>query len=241
MKPFFVITAILSIFIIYSCEQANTTKECHIGSGNIVSDTINTEEYFNVLMEGKGNIFVSQGTKLQTVIELDDNLFDYLNIYTKSLQLNITPVEFICPTRLNIYLTMPSLESIKLRGAGTIQNQTPLESMQIEALIQGNGDVLLYDVHSEYFISRIAGSGSINASGSSDLCSAEINGNGNISLENFAVREASCIIEGNGDVRISASESLIVRITGNGNVYYKGNPAKFDVKINGTGVIKQIP
>lgn len=106
---------------------------------------------------------------------------------------------------------------------------------------------------------RVDGSGDFIIEGpftGTGLFSAEINGSGNITVNNVIVEEADIHISGSGDVRnfglqagkakvkvsgsgnteITVSNLLDVRISGSGDVYYKGNPS-VNASINGSGKV----
>lgn len=224
-----------------ACDNAGTTSDCNEGSGIIIFDTLKTEVYSSVLIESRCNIYFKQAETMMSILETDDNIRPMLNILTGSQLLKITPTEFICPTRFNLYLSMPEVNTFRMRGSGTIQNQSTINSSILETIIEGSGDVVLADVHTEFFSSKIVGSGNIHSSGTTDICAIEVFGSGNISIENLAAREVVCTLEGSGNIRVNARESLTIRILGNGNVYYKGNPSKLDVIISGSGSIEKIP
>jgi hypothetical protein len=66
----------------------------------------------------------------------------------------------------------------------------------------------------------------------------DLNGVGNIDAFDLAVSFSDIDINGTGNVKIDANESLNVDINGIGQVYYKGNP-EISSDINGLGdVIK---
>jgi hypothetical protein len=109
---------------------------------------------------------------------------------------------------------------------------------------------------------RVDGSGDFVIEGpftGTSFFSVEINGSGNVSINNAVVDEADIHISGSGDVKnfglqcnkatvkvsgsgnteLTVNNFLDVRIDGSGDVYYKGN-ASVNARINGSGkVIKQ--
>jgi Putative auto-transporter adhesin, head GIN domain len=106
---------------------------------------------------------------------------------------------------------------------------------------------------------RVDGSGNFVVEGAfngTGLFSAEINGSGNITINNVVVEEADVHISGSGDVRafgllcnkanvkvsgsgkteLTVNNLLEVKINGSGDVYYKGN-ASVNASINGSGKV----
>jgi hypothetical protein len=106
---------------------------------------------------------------------------------------------------------------------------------------------------------RVNGSGDFIIDGpftGTNLFSADINGSGNVRINNLVADEADIHISGSGDVRnfglqckkatvkvsgsgnteLTVSELLDVRIDGSGDVYYKGTAA-VNARINGSGKV----
>jgi uncharacterized protein (AIM24 family) len=106
---------------------------------------------------------------------------------------------------------------------------------------------------------RVDGSGDFIIDGpftGTGLFNVEINGSGNVTVNNAVVDEADIHISGSGDVRnfglqcnkatvkvsgsgnaeITVNNLLDVRIDGSGDVYYKGN-ASVNARINGSGKV----
>ncbi len=63
-------------------------------------------------------------------------------------------------------------------------------------------------------------------------CSLET---GDIDAYDLSSNDADIRISGSGEIKISVKENLIARISGSGNIYYKGDPKKQDIKVSGSG------
>ena len=89
---------------------------------------------------------------------------------------------------------------------------------------------------SEIIYSTIAGSGSLNLSGTACLHSIIISGSGTINSYELNTSVSHAKVHGSGDSFISVKDSLKVRNYGSGNVYYRGNP-RIDSVMMGSGKI----
>jgi hypothetical protein len=81
----------------------------------------------------------------------------------------------------------------------------------------------------------ISGSGKIEASGKASELEASISGSGKVLASNLEVVSADIHISGSGGVETNVKEAIDARISGSGNVRYKGNPSKVNVDSSGSG------
>ena len=47
------------------------------------------------------------------------------------------------------------------------------------------------------------------------------------------------VVSGSGDIQVTASQSLKARVSGSGDISYRGNPEKQDFKTSGSGDISR--
>ncbi len=63
-----------------------------------------------------------------------------------------------------------------------------------------------------------------------------LSGIGNIDAYGLDLTEAAVFLNGNGNIKVRVSEKLTGLLSGNGNVYYKGDP-EIDLPVTGSGLI----
>ena len=80
----------------------------------------------------------------------------------------------------------------------------------------------------------INGSGNVQLNGSANELICSIRGSGDVHAFDFPVTEADLLIKGSGNMDVSVSDYLKVRIDGSGDVQYIGSP-QLDVQITGSG------
>jgi len=100
-----------------------------------------------------------------------------------------------------------------------------------EVSISGSGDINIIDFKNDNLSLNISGSGDITANGEVQTLIAKISGSGLIS------KSATITINGSGDAKIWASDSISAQINGSGDIEYSGNPINVKSKINGSGDI----
>ena len=60
-------------------------------------------------------------------------------------------------------------------------------------------------------------------------------GSGDIEAYDLKAETAELKISGSGTIRASVEKELVARISGSGNIKYKGNPRIEDIKVSGSG------
>ena len=128
------------------------------------------------------------------------------------------------PTKLNYIITVKDLEGVSISGSGDINGNDEFSSDNFYADIAGSGDIAI-KVSANRLESNISGSGSIHLSGSANSYDTTITGSGDVDAFELRARDSSVVITGSGNCRISVSDTLRAKITGSGDVLYKGHPA----------------
>ncbi|KPC55012.1 GIN domain-containing protein [Amantichitinum ursilacus] len=103
--------------------------------------------------------------------------------------------------------------------------------------IDGAGNFKATGLTGAAFNTRIAGAGSISATGAVHHINASVKGAGDIDLKKLTAKDAVITIAGTGSVKAYASESVAVTVNGVGSVDISGKPAKRDVTTHGIGSV----
>lgn len=91
--------------------------------------------------------------------------------------------------------------------------------------ITGSGDIDLKNVKATTVMSEVNGSGDINIKGSAQKATLTVNGSGDISAEKLAATNVVATVAGSGDIVCYASRQLDARVSGSGDIKYKGSPS----------------
>jgi hypothetical protein len=123
---------------------------------------------------------------------------------------------------MEIFITSPRLEGVKLSGSGEITTDY-FQSDNFNISISGSGNVAAA-VEADKVISNISGSGKLLLSGTANDARFEISGSGDIDAFDLSLKNCSAKISGSGNMWINASEFIEAFISGSGNIFYSGNP-----------------
>lgn len=210
---FIVLTAILAF--------SSCTRERIRGQGSVISEIRNISGFTEISTEGSTNIHIMQGSSFKVELRGYSNLLPYYEtkLVNNTLQLGYRKDVNVKNDNTELYITMPAITGLSLAGSGNISTS---------GVFAGVPD----------FHARVPGSGNIEfSSGTATNFYSTIDGSGNIRALNLQADKAETNTTGSGDTEITANTQLKVRISGSGNVYYRGSPV-ISTNITGSGTVK---
>jgi hypothetical protein len=237
------------------------------GDGKLITKSINISDFSTVEIETYVKINYSQEKntgKLEFTV--DQNLWDYYEIYTKENVLNIKlKKEYknninLKPTKCVITVSSAQLEEIDMAGSSIFNFCTPFTSAELSINLAGSGQVMAhqYPVNIKECDVEIGGSGSAQFAGTIDHAKIEIAGSGNaqfagtihqakveiagsgkVKALDCKIANLNVEIAGSGNVEAHVTDKLDVEIAGSGNVKFKGNPT-VTTDIAGSGKVVRL-
>ena len=211
---------LLGLFLFSSC-TTDSDDDCLDSLGPIVTEIRDVDDFHSIVLKGIGNIFLTQGSTKSLSIETNEELLIRLETTVSNETLTVDLSEKDCIIRdidkLDIFITIPNIESLSVGGVGNItaQNDFDLESLNIS--LDGVGNATLR--------------------GKTDFLETSSSGVGNIHAFDMTAEKCNIVITGVGNVEVTVTSELDVNINGSGNVFYKGNPT-VTVDISGSGNVR---
>jgi hypothetical protein len=211
---------VLSLVIFHGCDNSpdiNDSDTIH-GSGKIVSQIREAEECSGLTIQNIGNVFLTQDNTQSIRIEADDNIINEVITRREDGVLLVGLKEgSYSNVTLRAYISLKTIESLIINGAGNITTQNSLNSDNLELIVNGAGNI------------EIEGNG--------NYMYCFINGAGNIMAKEFSVQKCKAIVNGAGNVTTTVIEDLDATVNGAGNIFYYGNPTNVTTSISGVGHI----
>ncbi len=191
------------------------------GSGNVVSETREVSGITSISLEGSADVNVKFGTEESLVIKGEDNIIFLIetNVQNHKLIIKTKPLMTYTATQpVVVNVTVTSLNGVSISGSGNI------------AVSGYSGDSLTLS---------LPGSGNIIADGSANNVQITLGGSGNIYADKVTAKTATVVLNGSGNVRVFASDTLNASISGTGNIQYAGHPANVTKNVSGSGTIQE--
>ncbi len=213
------------------------------GNGTFTTVERSVGGYEGIAMSGWFDLEIVAGQEGRISIEAEENLLEYIETEVKdgTLKIKTRKGYQLKPSsyQKGVQITVPveSVSSVSLSGSGDIVSSTVLKSEEFETAMSGSGDISL-NIEAGKCTAAVAGSGDINLSGTAGSFKAAVSGSGDISAYGLSARKAEVAVSGSGDIQLTVTEELTARVSGSGDINYRGNPAKVDSKVAGSGDIE---
>ena len=215
MKTLLITLAVI-IIIIFIIKH-NLTKNNIQGSGNIISESRELNNFTSIILLGSIDVNIKTSESNNCVVVADDNLIPYIKTEVVNNKLNISLNEsYSSEEKLVVNINTPNYDEVSLSGSGNIN---------------------ILDFKNNNLSLNISGSGNITGNGEVETLVVKINGSGNLMSKEIKSKSATITINGSGVGKVFASDSISAKINGSGNIEYFGNPENVDSIINGSGDI----
>lgn len=237
---------LIVLFFLPSLACGSFTTNAVSGSGEIVTQEIDIENFDRVTLEGFGSVFITQGQTEELSVETDNNLISLLDIRVRGreLRLGVKRGYDISPTKsVSFNLTVKELNAIELSGSGdfyvdsfqanhlavSIQGSgnIDIQSLVADDLsidLNGSGNITIEELDVKTVETSLQGSGDIQLEGKTETETVKVGGSGNYLAGDLAALAADISIPGSADITIWASDTLTVRVNGSGDIRYYGQP-----------------
>lgn len=253
---------LLTGFFLASTATSCSLKDRVTGSKNYITKEVKPDPFNAIKLMGSADIIYQQDSRNHIEIYGSDNIVALLETEVNGGTLVIKfkkNVYIQNRGQLEVRVFSPELNKLSIHGSGDVKFANGIQTQNdIELTINGSGDMEGSNFSCRKMAISINGSGDINLQQiQNKQCSASISGSGDIELNGKTV-EAKYSIAGSGDISASelqatnveastagsgaiscyASEKLVARISGSGDISYKGNPQEIDSPRKGLHPLK---
>ncbi len=209
------------------------------GNGQVAERTEEVSGFSRVVISGNFDVHLRQGDRPELRFEMDENLFDILEVRESGRTLTIeTTVNILRARKKSVYLTVKDLEKLDLSGAVNIDGNGTIETGSLSIYSAGAVRIDLV-LQADRLRLDLSGASDCNLQGKTDELEVSLTGAGDLHAIDLFARVVNLDLSGAGHARVYASEKLDVDISGVGSVRYRGDPAHVNKNISGLGSLKQ--
>lgn len=236
-KPIFLVLALMLAVNSYAQWGGKKIK----GNGNVTTITRSTSDYDGIKCAGSFDYILVEGEEGKITIEGEENLLEYVITEVKDNNLIIKTQKKINlkPSwNKTIKITIPfkDISNVSLAGSGDLYNKDRINATTLDVALAGSGDVVL-DIATTNVDGKISGSGDLTLKGKTENLRAAVSGSGDFHGFNLEANNTDVSVAGSGDAEVVCRVNLKARVSGSGDIEYKGNPKKEDTKVSGSGSI----
>ncbi len=234
-KSILIIAALLTIGTIQAQKKVK-------GNGNMKTVTRTTSDYDGIKCAGSFDYMLVAGNEGTIKLEGEENLLEYILTEVKDGDLIIKTVDHtnLSPSHnktIKVIIPFKDINSVSLAGSGDLWNEDKITTDNLHVSLAGSGDVVLA-IESSYTKASLAGSGDLTLKGNTNNLDANVAGSGNFHGFELQANNTDVSVAGSGDADVVCKENLKARVSGSGDIKYKGNPKIEDSKVAGSGRIE---
>jgi hypothetical protein len=141
--------------------------------------------------------------------------------------------------KFRAYVSAPAFRSVSSSGSGSIRIQGLLKAGEISFRQSGSGNIE-GRVEADDLEVVQSGSGIVRLSGKIASADVRCSGSGNFRSEGLSVDVYEISMSGSGNADITVNKELSARVSGSGNVRYRGAGLVRDMQISGSGKIRRV-
>ncbi len=229
----------MSVFALLLCFTATIQAQKVKGNGKQVEKTRQVGNFEALGVSGSFDVFLVKGQEGKVILNVEENLEPYLETEVENGTLKVrwkkgSNIRTTKNTTVTVHFN--SLNGVALAGSGDIVSKDRIETDEMKIAVAGSGDIQL-ELSANASKAAVSGSGDIELSGTSNSFEAAVAGSGDIKAFDLKTETAELKISGSGTIHASVENELVARISGSGDIKYKGNPRVEDVKVSGSGSV----
>ncbi|NNJ89191.1 MAG: DUF2807 domain-containing protein [Eudoraea sp.] len=241
MKKLFTFTLLLCMVSISYAQWGKKIK----GNGKVVTLERTTGDYDAVAVSGWFDVQLVEGSEGTISLKGEENLLEYIITEVKNGKLVVKPEKGVNlqPSSwrsggISVTIPVEEINALSMSGSGDLVGNVVLKGGDFKTSMSGSGDMSI-DLDVQDLQVTVSGSGDMELNGSADNLEVQISGSGDVHAYGLSADNVSAIVSGSADIEVTANESLKARVSGSGDISYRGNPAKIDSKASGSGDISK--
>lgn len=241
MKKFGILIALLITANITFAQWGKKVK----GNGEVVTIERITGDYDEISVGGWFDVEIVGGEEGSVSLKGEENLLEYIITEVKDGKLvvkvkkgmNLQPSSWF-NGGITVTIPVEEISSLSMSGSGDLEGRTVLKARDMSTRLSGSGDMDIA-IEAENLDVTVSGSGDMNLEGTAQNLTVQISGSGDIHAYNLQADYVEALVSGSANIEVTAKESLKARVSGSGDISYKGNPGKVDSKTSGSGDISK--
>lgn len=211
------------------------------GEGENISEKRNVSGFNSLNLGLDANITYVQDSVYSVEVSGQKNILAVLNVKVEGGELKMDFKRNIWKhNTLGVVIHSPDLSRITLSGDGNINIKDKFVTSHLYLTLSGNGNITIPTLTVQSLHVALSGFGNVRIE--EGACKSEdinVSGAGEIYTEFFVADNTTVNISGGTIVTVNTTSMLDVKISGNGEVRYRGNPV-ITSNISGSGNLLHI-
>lgn len=140
--------------------------------------------------------------------------------------------------RVTAYVTYQQVDEVTSSGSGNLTCRSALTGDRVKVRNSGSGNMSVAEITADELEISNSGSGNLDLAGRVKHQDIRVSGSGNVRAFDLKSEQADVSISGSSNVDLHVTEALEARISGSGDVRYRGQPKMERLRVSGSGEIR---
>ena len=207
------------------------------GNGVRVEESFKVDDFDQIEIGGEFIVKLTQEDSNEVIIEADENLFDYLEVYVRGNTLEVN-TERRLDSRDGIIVNIPvrELSRLSCSGASDVSTAGPIQTGKLDVDVSGAGKLDL-KLDAEEISLDVSGATLVYLEGAAQTLEINMSGAGSLEASELEVEDCYAQISGVGKILVNVTGTLDADVSGLGEVEYVGDPESVKGDVSGVGNI----
>ena len=227
--------SVITLFSFYSCRKV-------VGEGPIVSEIRNTSNFSSIESGIPGVVYYTPSNIYRVEIQAQRNILEVIQatVVNNELRIKVKNNTSIRHSDIVVNVSAPDVSALTVSGSGELKVLQPYSPANTRLWVSGSGAITISQLQTGDIDAGVSGSGDLRVlSGNANRESIVVSGSGKVDFEGIIAHSASTTTSGSGSIRLHVLDDLDCKISGSGEVMYKGNP-KIKSSISGSGKLVRL-
>lgn len=220
-----IIITVLMGLLLTSCNWDINFGEGKRGNGNVVSETRDVIEEFNIVDAAEGlDVYVTQGKEFSIEVEADENIIEYINTDIKDGTLYVNCEEAIGRAKSKkIFVTLPEIIALDASSGSDIYGQTVITADKLDLSSSSGADIKV-EVNTQSLTCDASSGADIDVKGKTVNMRANASSGADIDGRDLTAENCIADASSGADISVNATKELTASASSGGDVRYSGNP-----------------
>lgn len=185
----------------------------------------------SIIVGGAFEVYLTQGEPQRVEVETNADFIGNIITRVDENILSITSKGLKNVSELNIYITVPEIESIEISGAAELHGENTLKSGHLAIMSSGASEATL-TLDARELETSLSGASEVKLAGKAGTHTGEVSGAATLYARDLETQTTAMNVSGAGSAYVWATDVLTGDVSGAGDLDYSGNPENRLTKVN---------
>jgi hypothetical protein len=202
----------------YSCKYSKS------GSGNIITETRNVNDFSAISVSQAIEVDIQQGTQTSVQVEADDNIMSYVETVNKGgeLSIRLKNMTNIRNATVKVHITAPNVESFTTASSAKIKSIGLLSSSNQFEIDASSASKISLQMQAPSIKMESSSAAELNISGKTRDANVEASSGSSIDAQNLKAENVTASGSSGSTVKVFASVSIDASSSSGSNIIFIG-------------------